>query len=302
MGSYRRLDPTNEETIDVTMRDDYPAGVPCWLDLAQDDPDAAMAFYRELFGWEFDVRTPPEAPATYAYARLDGGTVAAIGGPSSATDPSGWNQYVCVESADATAAAVEANGGTVAAAPVDIPGSGRVAQCADAEGARFGLWQPAELRGVQIVNAAGSWNFSELNSVDLDAAARFYGEVFGWEMGSFGMPGDLSGFFRVPGYGAFLAERDPAVKAFQESGEGPDGFNDAVAILQPLALDHPDPTPHWSTTFAVADADAAFDRALAAGAAVVTAPFDTPYTRQSAVLDPQGAVFNLSEYRPDGAG
>jgi len=285
----------------MILRDEYPAGVPCWIDLVQVDPAATMAFYRELFGWEFDVRTPPEAPSTYAYARVADGTVAGVGGPPEPTDAPTWISYVSVESADATAAAVEANGGTVISAPIDIPQSGRVAQCADAEGARFALWEPAGLRGVQVVNAPGSWNFSELNSTDLDAAARFYRAVFGWELGSFGLPDDPSGFFGMPGYGAFLAELDPAAKAFQESGEGPEGFGDAVAILQPLASVDPDQSPHWSTTFAVADADSAFARAVAAGASVVTAPFDTPYTRQSAVRDPQGAVFNLSEYRPDNA-
>jgi uncharacterized protein len=286
----------------MILRDEYPAGVPCWIDLVQDDPRATMAFYRELFGWEYEVRTPPEAPSTYAFARVDDGTVAGVGGPPAPTDAAGWISYVSVASADDAAAAVTANGGAIIAAPVDIPGSGRVAQCADPEGARFGLWQPAELAGVQVVNAHGAWNFSELNSSDLDAAARFYQAVFGWELGSFGLPDNPSGFFRMPGYGAFLAERDPAAKAFQESAEGPEGFADAVAILQPLAADDPDPSPHWSTTFAVTDADAAFDAAVAAGAEVVTAPFDTPYTRQSAVRDPQGAAFNISEYRPDNAG
>jgi predicted enzyme related to lactoylglutathione lyase len=285
----------------MILRDEYPAGVPCWIDLVQADPEATMAFYRDLFGWEFDVRTPAEAPSIYAYASVADGTVAGVGGPPSPSDASSWTMYVSVASADETAAAVEANGGTVISAPTDIPKSGRVAQCADAEGARFGLWEPAELRGVQVVNAAGSWNFSELNSSDLDAAARFYRAVFGWELSSFGLPDDPSGFFRMAGYGAFLAALDPAVKAFQDSGQGPEGFGDAVAILQPLGAGDPEPTPHWSTTFAVSDADAAFSQAVAAGADVVVAPFDTPYTRQSAVRDPQGAVFNLSEYRPDNA-
>ena len=188
-------------------RDEYPAGVPCWIDLMQADAKDTMAFYEALFGWDFEVRTPPDAPFVYAFARLGGSTVAAVGGPQQPTDAPGWINYVCVDSADATAAAVEANGGSVVLAPGDIPGSGRVARCADTEGAQFGLWQPAELHGVQVVNAPGSWNFSELNATDLDAAARFYRGVFGWELSPFGIPGDPSGFFRMPGYGEFLAQR-----------------------------------------------------------------------------------------------
>jgi hypothetical protein len=56
--------------------------------------------------------------------------------------------------------------------------------------------------------------------------------------------------------------------------------------------------PHWSVTFAVADADAAFARAESLGAKVVTPPFDTDYTRQGVLQDPQGAEMSLSEYRP----
>src|SRR5260370_1025518 len=35
----------------VRERDRYPHGVPCWIDTAQPDPEAAARFYGELFGW-----------------------------------------------------------------------------------------------------------------------------------------------------------------------------------------------------------------------------------------------------------
>ena len=50
-------------------RTGYPPGVPCWVDLTQPDPDATMAFYRALFGWDLEVRTPAGAPQRYGYAR-----------------------------------------------------------------------------------------------------------------------------------------------------------------------------------------------------------------------------------------
>lgn len=283
------------------MRDTYPAGVPCWIDLVQADPDATTAFYRDLFGWSVEVQTPPDAPATYSYAFHDGGTVAGIGRPVTDADLRDWTLYVCVTEADEVAAAIVANGGTVLSGPRVVGPTGRVAQCADPEGARFGLWEPAGLPGAAVVNDAGSWVLSELNTRDPDGAAAFYRAVFGWEVGSFGIPDDPSGFFRQPGYGHFLAQRDPDVAAAHDAGGGPEGFIDAVAILQPLADDVTDVEPHWSTTFAVADADAAFARAIECGATEVLAPFDTPYTRQSTVRDPQGASLNLSEYRPDNA-
>ena len=30
---------------------DIPIGAPCWIDLFTSDPDRAVAFYGELFGW-----------------------------------------------------------------------------------------------------------------------------------------------------------------------------------------------------------------------------------------------------------
>ena len=108
-------------------RDGYPAGVPCWIDIMQPDLDATMTFYGGLFGWEFEVRTPPAAATSYAYARLDGLLVAGVGGPPAGrSDPSGWTSYIWVDSADEAAAAVADHGGQVLVAPVDIPRAGRV--------------------------------------------------------------------------------------------------------------------------------------------------------------------------------
>lgn len=283
------------------QRDTYPPGVPCWIDLVQDDLEAMQAFYRDLFGWSYEVKTPPEAPSSYAYAIHDGGSIGGVGGPRTDADPVGWTQYVCVSSADEVAALVTANGGTVVSGPDEVGPSGRVVQCVDPEGAHFGLWEPNELAGAAVVNIAGSWVLTELHTRDVQRAGAFYGAVFGWELGSFGIPGDHSGFFRLPGYGSFLAERDPAVAAWQEEGGGPEGFVDAVAVFQPID-DSTEVRPHWGVTFAVDDADAAVARAIELGATEAIPLFDTPFTRQSVVRDPQGAELSLSQYRPEGAG
>jgi predicted enzyme related to lactoylglutathione lyase len=275
-------------------RSSYPAGVPCWIDLVQADPDATAAFYRDLFGWSYEVRTPEGAPQRYAYARLDGLLVGGLGGPAGDAEPGGWTTYVAVASADETVARVTGNGGTVLTGPVDIPRSGRVATCADPFGATFGVWQAAELRGAELVNAPGSWNFSVLEVEEPDAAASFYGEVFGWVSSPLPMgDGGGSSMLRVEGYGDFLARSDPEIRERQAAEQAPEGFPDAVAMM--IRAEGP---ASWEVTFAVADADAAFARATELGARVVTPLFDTDYTRQGTVEDPQGAVLTLSEYRP----
>jgi predicted enzyme related to lactoylglutathione lyase len=42
-------------------RDGYIPGVPCSVDASQPDPEAAVAFYRGRFGWEFEDMMPPES-------------------------------------------------------------------------------------------------------------------------------------------------------------------------------------------------------------------------------------------------
>src|SRR3954452_15809014 len=102
-------------------RDGYPAGVPCWVDTSQADPEAAAAFYGELFGWELEDTMPPEAPGHYFQGRKGGGLVAAISSnPEGAPPGAAWNTYVWVDDADATAERVRAAGGTVVQEPMDI--------------------------------------------------------------------------------------------------------------------------------------------------------------------------------------
>ena len=60
-------------------RDGYMSGVPCWIDTAQPDPNAAKAFYEDLFGWAFEDRMPPGSGGHYYMATLRGLEVAAIG-------------------------------------------------------------------------------------------------------------------------------------------------------------------------------------------------------------------------------
>ena len=281
----------------MLARNGFPPGVPCWIDLLQPDADATMAFYADLFGWTYQVRTPEDAPFRYAYALLDGEIAAAVGTPPPGeAAPEGWTGYVWVDSADATAAAVEANGGKILNPPTDIPRAGRSALCADPEGAVFGLWQAAENRGIQATNVPGSWNFTMLHTADPAGAERFYGAVFGWVRERFQMPdgSEIGSYFRQPGYGDFLAASDPEIRERQAADQAPGGFADAVALLGP----DEGAGNRWGTTFAVADADAAVARATELGATVVAPLYDTPYTREGVVRDPQGATLTLSEYRP----
>src|ERR1700722_9268298 len=72
----------------------YPAGVPCWIDSEQPDPEAACRFYGELFGWEFTNVGPPQA-TDYFVATFGGDDVAAIAPGRTGAAPA-WNTYIAV--------------------------------------------------------------------------------------------------------------------------------------------------------------------------------------------------------------
>jgi len=279
-------------------RDQYPAGVPCWVDTDQPDPDAAVEFYGGLFGWEFDGGMPDDAPVKYFVAQLRGKDVAGVGGrPDDAPQtPVAWNNYVAVESADDATGKVEDHGGSVVMEPFDVLDAGRMAVFADPEGAVFCVWEAKTSPGAVLVNEPGTWNFSELNTRDPDGAKRFYGAVFGWESSSFSIEGAEFSMFRMPGYGDFLARRVPGLRDDLTGQGAPEGFEDAVAWIVPVS-DEAVP-PHWSITFAVDDADAVAARAAELGGTIAVEPFDAGPTRTAVVSDPQGATFSISKYTP----
>jgi predicted enzyme related to lactoylglutathione lyase len=282
----------------MSEQDRYIAGVPCWVDTAHPDPEAATAFYGDLFGWTFENVMPPEAPAPYFIARRPGGDVGAIGGrmPGAPEQPVAWSTYVWVDDADATAAKVREAGGTVLSEPMDVSEAGRSAVFADPEGAAFSVWQPKAHRGAAVVNEHGSVNFNVLNSRDLAAAQKFYGHVFGWELLS--SDGDV-GWWALPAYGDFLEARQPGLRKNMADMGAPPRFEEVVAGAQPIADDQPDVPAHWSVTFAVDDADAIAARAAELGGTVVVAPFDAPWVRMTVITDPQGATFTASKFVPE---
>ena len=201
--------------------------------------------------------------------------------------------------ADETARKVVAAGGSVLAGPSDVGGAGRGGVVADPAGAVFGLWEAGEHKGAQLVNEPGTWNFSELNTPDPEGAKAFYGSVFGWELSESLGDDEGSGFWRMPGYGDFLARRDPEVRERQAGIGAPAGFEDAVAWLVPITGEAGEENPpHWSITFAVDDADAVAERAAPLGGTVLVPPLDAPWVRMTVIRDPQGAAFTASRFVP----
>jgi predicted enzyme related to lactoylglutathione lyase len=218
---------------------------------------------------------------------VDGLDLAAIG---PGDGPAGWNTYVAVDDADASAAAVAEAGGRVLSGPEDVGPAGRMAGVADPQGARFRLWQARRRIGAQLANVPGAWNFSDLRTPDPATALRFYRAVFGWEADE--VPG-AGAMVRVPGYGDHLAATsDPGIHERQR--HAPPGFADVIGGVVPAAAGE---SPHWHVAFTVADRDGSAAAAERLGAAVVGTSEDG-WTRKARLRDPQGAEFTISQFTP----
>jgi uncharacterized protein len=278
-------------------RHGYIPGVPCWVDTSQPDPEAAVDFYRGLFGWDFEDVMPPGSEGKYFMARLRGGDVAAVGSiPEGAPPMAMWNTYIWVDSADNAASKVRDAGGGVLMEPFDVMDAGRMAVVADREGAPFCVWQAKQSKGAQIVNEPGSLSFNGLGTRDIEAAKSFYGSVFGWSTLDVGGGAEM---WTLPGYGDHLERDNPDLrKQLAETG-GPPGFEDVVASINPLPDDQPDTPAHWSVTFAVEDADATAARATELGGTLVVPPLDAPWVRMTIISDPQGATLIASQFVPE---
>jgi uncharacterized protein len=116
---------------------------PVHFEMQADDPERAAAFYGDVFGWSVEKW---DGPIPYWLITTGGDGPGIDGGLSRrGSDPSP-NVVITmgVESADATAAAVESAGGTVIRAKMAVPGVGWLIYCRDTEGNEFGAMQPDE--------------------------------------------------------------------------------------------------------------------------------------------------------------
>ncbi len=274
-------------------RKEYIPGVPCWVDTSQPNPEASLDFYKGLFGWEFEQMMPPGSPGKYFMASIRGGEVAAVGTTSEGAPPMAtWNTYISVANADDTAAKVRSAGGNVVMGPFDVFESGRMAVCADPEGAVFCVWQPKQHIGARVVNEHGALNFNGLNTRNVGQAKAFYGAVFGWTTISIG-PAEM---WTLPGYGDFLERDDPGLRKRVTDLGGPLGFEDVVASIMSIPSDQSNTPAHWNVTFGVDDARAAAAKAVELGGKVIVPPMDVPWSRLTVLSDPQGAIFNASQF------
>jgi uncharacterized protein len=253
----------------MSERTSYVPGTPCWVDLATPDIEGAERFYGELFGWEIPELPDSAEMAGYRRAKLDGRDVAGVLPLMEEGQPSAWNTHISVDDADAIARAVQENGGTMIAEPMAVSEYGRLAIFTDPEGAFFGIWEPGDFAGAELVNEKGTFGWNELETRDPAAAKSFYGAVFGWE---------------------FDEEEGPGGMAYSVVKVG----GNRVAGMADIKGRVSDGIPaHWMTYFSVEDSEAAVEKVKAGGGKVYVEPVDIPLGRFAMVADPWGAGFSM---------
>ena len=252
---------------------EYAPGTPSWVELSSPDTDASAAFYGALMGWAATEPGAVEETGGYRMFQRDGETVAGLTGHVQEGQPTAWSTYFSVADADDTAAKVQAAGGGVVVAPMDIMDIGRMAFFADPSGAVFGVWQPKTFTGADVVGEPGSLCWSEVLTRDAERGKAFYPAVFGWHAGR-------------PTF-----EGAPESYTVWELGGTPVG-----GMMQMTDEYFPPQVPsHWGVVFAVADCDAAVARARELGATITNEPMDMPIGGFAGLVDPQGASFTVMQ-------
>jgi predicted enzyme related to lactoylglutathione lyase len=151
---------------------------------------------------------------------------------------------------------------------MDVGDLGRMAVYGDSSGAVFGVWQPGEHKGSEVVSEPGTIAWHQVNTRDPEDALEFYSQVFGWES----------------------EQVDTGGADYWQMTK--DGAN--VGGVFRMGDDFPDEVPaHWIVYFAVEDCDAATEKAKENGAQVTAEPFDNEAGRFAVLLDPHGAAFAL---------
>jgi predicted enzyme related to lactoylglutathione lyase len=116
-----------------------------WAELITSDPDAAIAYYTQLFGWTTEPF--PMEQGEYTMFKHDGAPFGGVMKTPQPGVPTHWLNYVVVEDIHASVAKSTELGGAVCLEPMAISGVGQVAVVKDPQGAVIGLHEgPKENR------------------------------------------------------------------------------------------------------------------------------------------------------------
>ncbi|WCR10568.1 VOC family protein [Paracoccus stylophorae] len=116
-----------------------------WQELMTGDPDAALRFYGELFGWEKSTAIPMGAMGTYQLFAHDGADIGGMQGQGDAPFPI-WLPYFGHDGIEEAIAMIRELGGTVLHGPQEVPDGAFIAIAQDVQGAHFAVAGPRTRR------------------------------------------------------------------------------------------------------------------------------------------------------------
>ncbi|WP_448187334.1 VOC family protein [Azospirillum sp. sgz301742] len=253
-----------------------------WYELMTADMKAAEDFYRGVIGWgSRDAGVPGVSYTLFTAGEspVSGVMILPEQARAAGARP-GWIGYVAVDDVDAYAGKVQEAGGRVYRAPDDIPGVGRFAILADAQGAVFALFKTAcsgEAPPPVAAGTPGHAGWHELYAADGPTAFDFYAKIFGW------VKADAVDMGPMGTYQLFAPGGEEGGPAFGGMMTKPDAV----------------PVPFWNYYFNVEAINAAVERVTSRGGQIINGPHQVPggsWIVQG--LDPQGAMFSLVAPKP----
>jgi predicted enzyme related to lactoylglutathione lyase len=175
---------------------------------------ASSAFYSKLFGWQLQAIST-ELTAFVPSAGPTGALRSNV-----ATGFPGMVPYIAVHDVDAALARVVAAGGAIEKTSWSVPMVGKLARFKDPAGTIYGLTEAALPGGMSRMlmpvgsnpkPPAGAICHLEMYATDGAAAARFFGEQFGW--GTLATMPQYMAFDPGAGVGGIFQSHTPAVRA-----------------------------------------------------------------------------------------
>jgi uncharacterized protein len=131
-------------TQDGGMAEPGTLGTVGWNELLTTDPEAAVDFYANLFGWTNGAGVEMPGIGTYQLMQIDGKDAVGIMKKPKAMPNSFWGYYFLVDGINAGTARIKENGGSVMMGPYQVPGGSWIVTGTDPQGAFFSLMSNAQ--------------------------------------------------------------------------------------------------------------------------------------------------------------